>query len=67
MWQFDNVKELAFRELGKIEVPPLERLILVRDYDGSDIWRDKAMTALSERPEPLSEEEGERLEGAGGL
>lgn len=61
MWQCDNVRELAFRELEKLNLPPLERVIVGRDYDAPPGWMERAKEALADRREFLTEEEGRSL------
>ena len=61
MWDCDNVRDLAFCELDRMDYEPLKRVLLARDYDAPKKWMDKAMEALASRPAFLSEEEGHEL------
>jgi len=61
MWQCDNVRELAFRELETLKLPPLERVIVGRDYDAPPAWMNRAKEALADRQAYLTEEEAQSL------
>jgi len=61
MWDCDNVRDLAFCELDRMDYEPLKRVLLARDYDAPQKWMDKAIQALANRPAFLSEEEGHEL------
>ncbi|KLO15099.1 hypothetical protein SCHPADRAFT_825284 [Schizopora paradoxa] len=61
MWECDNVRELAFRELEKLKLPPLERVIVGRDYDAPPEWMRRAKEALADRHTFITEDEARSL------
>ncbi|THG95761.1 hypothetical protein EW145_g7901 [Phellinidium pouzarii] len=60
-WQFSEIRQLAFRELDLLPVPPVTRVVLTDRYDALPTWRAKALAELGARPEPLTIAEGEQL------
>lgn len=61
VWQCDKIRDLAFRELDKLDVPHVERVLLTTQYDARAEWLEKALENLAGRPEPLSLDEGKLL------
>lgn len=61
IWQCDEIRDLAFRELDKLDVPHVERVLLTTRYDAHAEWREKALEDLSKRPKQLSLDEGKLL------
>jgi hypothetical protein len=58
-WDFASIRELAIEELSLIP-SPVDQLILAHAYDVQR-WLMPAYSALCERKEPLSKEEGRRI------
>ena len=63
MWKFANIKALAVRKLDKLEIPPVEKAVMAREYDIDPAyrWLEYAYAALGVREEPITKEEGVRL------
>lgn len=60
-WAFPEVKALAIRELEKLEMPDIDRVVV---YHANDVDRNLLISryaALCEREEPLTLPEGQRL------
>ncbi|KAI5122320.1 hypothetical protein M0805_002487 [Coniferiporia weirii] len=60
-WEFAEVRELAFRELGRMRISPVTRLALAEKYDAASDWHAEALAELGNRTEPLTLAEGEQL------
>ncbi|THH02052.1 hypothetical protein EW145_g6806, partial [Phellinidium pouzarii] len=63
IWRFPKVKELAVREMDKLEVAPVDRAVMAREFevDPARKWLDSAYAALGARDAPLTKTEGLRL------
>ncbi|KAF8185898.1 hypothetical protein K438DRAFT_1535480, partial [Mycena galopus ATCC 62051] len=60
-WEFAEVKSLAVRELEKLEMLDVDRIMLYRKYSIDETYLIPRYVALCERSEPLTVEEGLRL------
>lgn len=61
LWDFNEVKTLALRELERLEIPPLQKIIMYHSYAvDRDLLQD-AYTALVVRADPITIEEGYEL------
>ncbi|KAJ7496764.1 hypothetical protein FB451DRAFT_1008180, partial [Mycena latifolia] len=60
-WEFAEVKNLAVRELEKLELPDIDRIVLYKKFFVDDAYLIPRYAALCERPELLTVEEGLRL------
>ncbi|KAI5122321.1 hypothetical protein M0805_002488 [Coniferiporia weirii] len=60
-WEFAEVRELVFRELGRMRIPPVTRLALAEKYDAAPGWHAEALAELGTRAEALTFAEGEQL------
>ncbi|KAJ7099477.1 hypothetical protein B0H15DRAFT_771079, partial [Mycena belliarum] len=60
-WEFAEVKNLAVRELEKLELPDIDRIVLYKKFAVDETYLIPRYTALCERPELLTVEEGLRL------
>lgn len=60
-WKFPEVKELALRELQKIDIPIIDRIILYQRYKVGDDLLVPLYTALCSRDEPPSHADLVRL------
>ncbi|KAJ6590010.1 hypothetical protein DFH09DRAFT_909260, partial [Mycena vulgaris] len=60
-WEFAEVKSLAVRELEKLELPDIDRIVLYRKFAVDEAHLIPRYAALCERPELLTVEEGLRL------
>ncbi|OSC98445.1 hypothetical protein PYCCODRAFT_1001730 [Trametes coccinea BRFM310] len=60
-WEFNDVRELAIRELQVLDMSPIDRICLAQEFDITGRWALSAYIALCERPEPLSLDEAARL------
>ncbi|THH21545.1 hypothetical protein EW146_g59 [Bondarzewia mesenterica] len=58
-WGFKSIRELAIERLGPIS-SPVDKVVHGRTF-GVDHWLTPGYTALVERTEPLSQQEGRRL------
>lgn len=63
MWKFPKVKELAVREMDKLDISPVDKAVMAREFevDPARRWLDTAYAALGAREEPLTKNEGLRL------
>lgn len=59
MWEFENVRSLAIREMEAL-CGPVQKIVLARRFDIS-AWLLPAYTALTTRAAPLCADEGEML------
>ncbi|KAI0629687.1 hypothetical protein C8Q77DRAFT_1025903, partial [Trametes polyzona] len=60
-WDFASVRALAIRQLQALDMAPVDRVLLAREFDIGGRWALAAYTALCERPAPLSVAEASRL------
>ncbi|OJT13806.1 hypothetical protein TRAPUB_9653 [Trametes pubescens] len=60
-WELASVRALALRHLQSLSLPPVDRVLLAREFDLGGRWALAAYTALCERPQPLSLDEAARL------
>ncbi|KAJ7350684.1 hypothetical protein DFH08DRAFT_695847, partial [Mycena albidolilacea] len=60
-WQFTEVKALAVRELEKLEMSDVDRIVLYHAFGVDESYLVPRYAALAERPELLTVEEGIRL------
>ncbi|KAL1729533.1 hypothetical protein EV714DRAFT_273587 [Schizophyllum commune] len=61
MWEFMDVRQVAIKELGALEMDPVHKIVTQMRYDIEREWSLKAFDALCRRSEPLDIGEGERL------
>ena len=61
LWQFDDIREFAIRELCALPMNPVEKVVLSRKYSICSRWTLDAYTELCERPEPLGIDEARQL------
>jgi len=61
LWEFTGVKTLALRELERLEIPPLKKIIMYHSYAVDRDLLQEAYIALTVRPEPITIEEGREL------
>ncbi len=60
-WEFPDIRALAIRSLQSLDISPVDRIALSRDFDISGRWTLGAYTTLCERPEPLTFAEASKL------
>ena len=60
-WGFIGVKELALRELERLVIPPLQKIVIYHSYGIDRRLLQAAYTAFSVRDEPITLEEGQEL------
>ncbi|KAI0785800.1 hypothetical protein C8Q75DRAFT_696685, partial [Abortiporus biennis] len=60
-WEFADIRTLAIRSLQSIDISPVDRILLSREYDIGGRWVLSAYTALCERAEPLTLAEASKL------
>ena len=60
-WEFNGIRALAIRELQKLEVSPVDAIVLSRKYDIAGRWTLAAYAALCQRVDALTLEEAGRL------
>ena len=60
-WEFSDIRSLAIRSLQSLNVSPVDRIVLSRDFDISGRWTLAAYTTLCERPDPLTFSEASKL------
>jgi len=60
-WNFVGVKELALRELERLEIPPLRKIVVYQSYGVDRRLLLEAYTALTTRDKPMTIEEGHEL------
>ncbi|KAJ7110422.1 hypothetical protein C8R44DRAFT_883575 [Mycena epipterygia] len=60
-WEFAKVKSLAVRELEKLELPDIDRIVLYHKFAVDQSYLIPRYVALCERPELLTVKEGTRL------
>lgn len=60
-WSFPEVKSLAVRELEKLELPDIDRIVTYHKYDVDRTLLIPRYAALVQREQPLSLPEGMRL------
>jgi hypothetical protein len=61
LWEFNEVKTLALRELERLEIPPLQKIIMYHSYAVDRNLLQEAYIALTIRPGPITIEEGREL------
>lgn len=63
LWQFPKIKALATRKLDRIDIEPVDKAVMAREYqvDPAYGWLEQAYAAIGEREESITESEGERL------
>ena len=61
MWEFMDVRQVAIKELGALEMDPVHKIVTQMRYDIEREWSLEAFDALCRRSEPLEIDEGERL------
>jgi hypothetical protein len=61
LWEFSGVKTLALRELERLEIAPLKKIIMYHSYEVDRDLLQAAYIALTVRPEPITIEEGREL------
>lgn len=60
-WDFVEVKTLALRELERLEIPPLQKIVMYHNYVVDRNLLQVAYTALTIRADPITIEEGREL------
>jgi hypothetical protein len=60
-WKFFGIKDLAIRELERLEVPPLRKIVIYHDYAIDRRLLQAAYTAFTIRDKPITIEEGQEL------
>ncbi|CAK5281709.1 unnamed protein product [Mycena citricolor] len=60
-WQFGEVKKLAIRELEKLEMADIDRIVLYRKFQVDESLLIMNYVALAQRTELITLEEGQRL------
>ncbi|KAJ7125262.1 hypothetical protein C8R44DRAFT_619312, partial [Mycena epipterygia] len=60
-WEFAEVKTLAIRELEKLELADIDRIVLYHKFSVDESYLIPRYAALCERPELLTVEEGLKL------
>src|SRR5216683_839281 len=60
-WKFFGIKDLAIRELERLEVPPLRKIVVYHNYAIDRRLLQAAYTAFTIRDKPITIEEGQEL------
>ncbi|KAJ7456312.1 hypothetical protein B0H11DRAFT_1819136 [Mycena galericulata] len=60
-WKFDDIRELAVRELAAVEIDPVEKIELQQQYGIRRQWAHSAYIALCTRPHALDIIEARQL------
>lgn len=60
-WSFHEVKDLAVRELERLDSPDIDRIVAYHDYEVDRNLLISRYAALCHREQPLELEEGQRL------
>jgi len=60
-WKFSGIKDLAIRELERLEVPPLRKIVIYHNYAIDRRLLQAAYTAFTIRDKPITIEEGQEL------
>ena len=60
-WEFTDIRALAIRSIQSLDITPIDRIVLSREYDITGRWTLAAYTALCDRSEPLALSEANRL------
>jgi hypothetical protein len=60
-WEFNDIRNLAIREIEHLDLTPVEKVVLSRQYDISSNWTLKAYTDLCERAKPINIHEARAL------
>lgn len=61
LFQCDNIRNFAFKELDKLYVPAVERVVLTMKFDAETEWKEKALAELGARWGPLTVDEAIQL------
>ncbi|KAJ3811359.1 hypothetical protein EV368DRAFT_81818 [Lentinula lateritia] len=61
LWDFPNVKELAIKELQKLDIPLVDRIVLYQDHDVDSALRVPLYAELASREATLDHDESTRL------
>lgn len=61
LWQFTEVQTLALRELERLDIAPLKKIIMYHSYGVNRDLLQQAYLALTVRPDPITIEEGREL------
>lgn len=57
MWEFDEIRSLAIREIERYPLSSVEKISLSKEFDIASIWTLKAYAEICERPEALTIQE----------
>ncbi|KAH9965394.1 hypothetical protein BC827DRAFT_1118754, partial [Russula dissimulans] len=60
-WEFVGVKTLALRELERLEIPPLRKIVIYHSYGIDRRLLKAAYAAFATRDKPITIEEGKEL------
>ncbi|PCH35702.1 hypothetical protein WOLCODRAFT_50933, partial [Wolfiporia cocos MD-104 SS10] len=60
-WDFEDIRKLAIRELQKLNISAVDKIVLARAHDIHGRWAVDAYLVLCERPDPLTIPEARRL------
>ncbi|KAH9966274.1 hypothetical protein BJV74DRAFT_785522 [Russula compacta] len=60
-WDFSGVKALVVRELERLEIPPLQKIVIYHSYVIDRRLLRSAYAAFASRDEPITIEEGQKL------
>ncbi|KAI9511474.1 hypothetical protein F5148DRAFT_950873, partial [Russula earlei] len=60
-WEFVGVKTLAIRELERLDIPPLRKIVIYHSYAIDRRLLQAAYTAFTIRDKPITNEEGQEL------
>lgn len=60
-WQMDTIREVAFQELGKLRMDPMDKIVLCERYQMSREWAFNAYISVCTREEPLTFEEAGKI------
>jgi len=60
-WQMDTIREVAFQELGKLPMDPMDKIVLCERYQMSREWAFNAFISVCTKEEPLTFEEAGKI------
>jgi len=60
-WEMDTIRKVAFQELGKLPMDPMDKIVLGERYEMGREWASDAYLKICTREEPLTFEEGSRI------
>ncbi|KAH7925641.1 hypothetical protein BV22DRAFT_1128872 [Leucogyrophana mollusca] len=60
MWEFESVKKLAVDHIGTMQIDPIDKIGLARDYDVQE-WLVPALNELAKRKEPIGMKDADKL------